>query len=234
MSVSVRGALFGALAFVACAAPASATRFQINFSGTTDATFSSVVENGVTRAFTPGTLTGSFVIDTDRLVGSSDSSGYYFEADVPFFTDAVIGVDGADGFSLAGTAVNNRLAGAFGADGSVDLEDARVLTETATNRVTVKFNLYGFLSGDVLSAGGYQLPDLNNAAGLSFDLVRSEQVLAGETVTFDRATTASGTLSSITATRLGAVPEPLTWATMTLGFGAMGVVARRRRAALAA
>lgn len=104
---------------------------------------------------------------------------------------------------------------------------------TVRNAGTNKFGAFAFSNagGRLTEGGGIGFSDTTFSFGPAVfitDYIRTPGVLAGE-VYGNSGGTFFGS-ARLTVTDTLAVPEPATWAVMILGFGAAGVMLRRRRA----
>lgn len=144
-------------------------------------------------------------------------------------------------FPITGGALNSSLAGFILHEGSgvsltaggnslsltnfiIDTIGQRILGDAALNGTSLATDLplFTFDLSTVTPAA------LTNLASPSLSLLFSRQAATALTTVFG-APDLTGAQFGLAATAPSAVPEPATWAMLLLGFGAVGVIARRRR-----
>jgi hypothetical protein len=222
-----RSILFAALASTALiATPAAATVVTLDFEGVGDEVAVNNFYNGGTDgAGHSGTNYGINFSSTSLGIIDSDAGGTGNFANEPSPNTVL--------FFLSGGAATMNVAAGF--DTGFSFFYAGNATDAGTVNVWSGLNGTGSLlaslvltpNGGSCSGDPSGFPFCNfSAFGVTFSGTAMSVDFAGvaNQIAFDNITLGSAVPSR------GGVPEPATWATMLLGFGAIGLAMRRRRA----
>jgi hypothetical protein len=214
------GLVAGFFALMAAAPASAATPVEVAYSGALGSSANVKAPfNAAGSGFTPSmAFSGTFYYDPD-LIPASGTTNVFFSA--------LTGIPATEAFTLDFGPLSFNLADNIDALGPAGIQYSNG-----------QFNGFVFVSDFAFNGSYYQL----RANGPTITV----KLLDGVANAFDphgfpvgttsyinaRFTTGNANLSEVVPTDLeGAVPEPATWAMMLLGFGAIGFLMRRKRAA---
>ncbi|WP_296599180.1 PEPxxWA-CTERM sorting domain-containing protein [Phenylobacterium sp.] len=226
------------VASLALGGQASATVYNLTYSGVVTSALDSTGEFGLGASLVGMAFTAQVIYD-DAKAGASYVGGAYY--------DNYSGYGAAN--PVTATILLNGVTRTFGATEGYDDRLDRTLQPGCTLNCTDasfqqhaedRFTKDGFYTLNYINLGG-----MSSDGGLSgiahtapvftnppVDLYAYVNLFTQDTTTL--AATHSAAVSVRIDSVTGGVPEPQTWALMLLGFGGAGSVLRRRRAALAA